>query len=141
MPFAVAIDAFIQFCGVERRLSPHTCAAYRFDLADFGRWTPVELGQISTASLKSYMEDMSSRKLSTATIRRRLACLRAFFHYTCEQSGMANPFDGWRLRLARRKQLPKSLSKGEASSLLSASALSVVRDASRPNKQSPSRSA
>lgn len=127
MQFAVAIDAFIQFCVVERRLSPHTCAAYRFDLADFGKWAQVELSQIATTSLKSYMEDMAARRLSTATIRRRLACLRAFFHYTCEQTGMANPFDGWRLRLARRKQLPKSLSKIEASSLLATSAISHTR--------------
>ncbi len=39
---------------------------------------------------------------------------------------MANPFDGWRLRLARRKQLPKSLSKVEASSLLSTSSTSAA---------------
>ncbi|MGQ0681866.1 tyrosine-type recombinase/integrase [Bradyrhizobium sp.] len=124
MQFSVVIDAFIQFCVVERRLSPHTCAAYRFDLADFSKWARVELREISTGSLKSYMEDMAERKLSTATIRRRLACLRAFFHHACEQSGTPNPFDGWRLRLARRKQLPKSLSKVEASSLLSTSSIS-----------------
>src|SRR5579871_6446790 len=86
MQFKIAIDAFIQFCVVERRLSPHTSTAYRFDLADFEKWAQADVETITTASLKLYMEDMAARALSTATIRRRLACLRAFFHYTCEHS-------------------------------------------------------
>jgi integrase/recombinase XerD len=126
MQFKIAIDAFIQFCVVERRLSPHTSTAYRFDLADFEKWAQAGLDGITTASLKSYMEDMASRKLSTATIRRRLACLRAFFHHTCEHTGLQNPFDGWRLRLARRKQLPRSLSRVETSTLLSTSTSAVA---------------
>jgi integrase/recombinase XerD len=126
MQFKIAVDAFIQFCVVERRLSPHTSSAYRFDLADFQKWAQAEPEDITTASLKSYMEDMASRQLSTATIRRRLACLRAFFHYTCEHAGLQNPFDGWRLRLARRKQLPRSLSRIETSTLLSTSTCSAA---------------
>jgi integrase/recombinase XerD len=127
MQFKIAIDAFIQFCVVERRLSPHTSTAYRFDLADFEKWAQAAgIEQVTTSSLKSYMEDMAARKLSTATIRRRLACLRAFFHYTCEHTGLQNPFDGWRLRLARRKQLPKSLSRLEASTLLSTSTCAIA---------------
>jgi len=127
MHLPIAADTFIQFCVVERRLSPHTCAAYRFDLSDFGKWVKVGLAEITTASLKEYMEDMSTRKLSTSTVRRRLACLKAFFRYTCEAGGLANPFDGWRVRIARRKQLPRSLSRGEASVLLSTSGLDVPR--------------
>jgi len=127
MHFPIAIDAFIQFCVVERRLSPHTCAAYRFDLADFGKWVKVDLAEITTAHLKEYMEDMATRKLSTSTVRRRLACLKAFFRYTCEASGLANPFDGWRIRIARRKQLPRSLSRGETSALLSTSGLAAPK--------------
>jgi site-specific recombinase XerD len=121
MQLIVATNAFIQFCAVERRLSPHTCSAYRFDLADFAKWAPVNGLEISTEKLKSYMENMAARKLSTSTIRRRLACLRAFFNHTCEHTTTPNPFDGWRLRMARRKQLPRSLSRTEASTLLSTS--------------------
>src|ERR1700759_354740 len=112
MQFKIAIDAFIQFCVVERRLSPHTSTAYRFDLADFEKWAQGGPEDITTASLKSYMEDMASRQLSTATIRRRLACLRAFFHYTCEHTTLQNPFDGWRLRLPPRQTVRRAVFPG-----------------------------
>lgn len=127
MHLPIAIETFIQFCVVERRLSPHTSAAYRLDLADFRKWVKVDLAEITTASLKEYMEDMASRKLSTSTVRRRLACLKAFFRYTSDANGLANPFDGWRIRIARRKQLPRSLSRGEASALLSTSGRAASR--------------
>lgn len=123
MQFGVAIDAFLRFCVVERRLSPHTCQAYSFDLADFQRWGKIhaDVENISTTTLKCYMEDMAERKLATSTIRRRLACLRAFFLHASEHTGSPNPFDGWRIRMARRKQLPRSLSRAETSALLSTS--------------------
>ena len=126
MHVIVASERFIQFCIVERHLSPHTCAAYRLDLADFAKWTKSTFDQVSTADLKNYMQDMAARRLATSTIRRRLACLRAFFRYTCEYTSSSNPFDGWRIRMARRKQLPRSLSRAEASTLL-ATATSVGR--------------
>jgi site-specific recombinase XerD len=124
MHFGVAIDAFLRSCVVERRLSPHTSQAYRFDLADFQKWgsAHANLENVTTTTLKSYMEDMTRRKLATSTIRRRLACLRAFFRFMSDYGGDSNPFDGWHLRLARRRQLPRTLSRAEVSSLLSISA-------------------
>lgn len=121
MQFRVAVDAFIQFCAVERRLSSHTTQAYACDLADFRKWLgmQVSLEEISTTTLKSYLEEMvSQRKLSTSTVRRRLACLRAFFGFLFDLGEALNPFDGWRLKLPRRKQLPRSLSRKEVYCLL-----------------------
>lgn len=133
MQFTVAKRAFIQFCVVERRLSPLTCSAYSFDLADFEKWAKIDIGEITTTELKSYMEELAARKLATSTIRRRLACLRAFFHHTCEHAGFPNPFNGWRVRMARRKQLPRSLSRTETSTLLSTS-MAAARQTNRPNQ-------
>ena len=123
MQFRVAVAAFLQSCAVERRLSSHTIQAYACDLGDFHKWlgagaTPE---QISTSTLKAYLEHMvSERSLTTATVRRRLACLRSFFKFLAETGETPNPFDGWQLKLPRRKRLPRTLSRAEAMRLLSA---------------------
>ena len=122
MDIAAAIKDFLQHCAVERRLSENTLLAYSGDLSDFVGWvaasgTPSE---ISNEALKAYLHTMvADRRLATATVRRRIACLRAFFRRAADQLNIADPFSGWRLTLPRRKRLPRALSRGEVSSLLS----------------------
>jgi integrase/recombinase XerD len=121
MQFRVAIEEFLRFCAVERQLSQHTLQAYTADLADFRKWLPsdVSIQEISTVTLKDYLAEMvSKRKLAVATVRRRFACLRAFFGRQVDLQEMPDPFSGWRLQLPRKKRLPRALSKPEVSSLL-----------------------
>jgi site-specific recombinase XerD len=123
MQFSVATDEFLQFCAVERRHSHHTIQAYTADLSDFRKWLPVEvaLEEVSEANLKEYLANMvGERELASATIRRRFACLRAFFRRLSDLGHMPDPFALWRLRLPRRKRLPRALSRSEIVSLLGA---------------------
>lgn len=122
-----ACKQFLDYCSLERRLSQCTLDAYACDLADFRKWLPrgSDLPSIETGTLRDYLEEMvGQRKLSTATVRRRFACLRAFFRYTEATYSTPNPFEGWKLSLPRRKRLPRALSHSEASFLLSSSASS-----------------
>ncbi|MGJ5175296.1 tyrosine-type recombinase/integrase [Bradyrhizobium oligotrophicum] len=128
---------FVDYCAIERQLSENTLQAYMQDLTDFGRWCPATCDplRIQTDTLREYLEDMKGRRaLSPATIRRRIACLRAFFRFLADQGQMADPFVGWRLKLPRRKRLPRALSRDETSTLLAstrdlerAKALEVTR--------------
>jgi integrase/recombinase XerD len=121
MPFRAAADEFLRFCAVERQLSQHTLQAYAADLADFRKWLPsdVAIADVSGCTLKDYLTDMvSRRKLSVATVRRRFACLRAFFRRLTGLGQASDPFAAWRLQLPRRKRLPRALSRPEVSSLL-----------------------
>jgi integrase/recombinase XerD len=115
---------FLDYCTVERQLSENTLQSYAYDLADFGKWLPARkdvLG-IKTETLREYLEDMMGKRgLSPATIRRRLACLRSFFRFLDEEGHMADPFVGWRLKLPRRKRLPRALSRDETTTLLASS--------------------
>jgi|HubBroStandDraft_3_1064219.scaffolds.fasta_scaffold07814_3 site-specific recombinase XerD len=123
MQFGVAVVEFLRFCALERQLSGHSVQAYAADLRDFRKWlkADVAIGDVSLASLKEYLEDMvGSRKLTVATVRRRFACLRAFFRRACERHDCPDPFANWRPLLPRRKRLPRTLSRGEAAFLLSA---------------------
>jgi integrase/recombinase XerD len=121
MQFRAAIIGFLRFCAVERQLSDHTLQAYASDLADFHKSLPrgAELADISEVTLKEYLAKMvGERKLTAATVRRRLACLRAFFRRLTELQQATNPFALWRPQFPRRRRLPRALSRSEVSSLL-----------------------
>ena len=123
MQFCVAVDEFLRFCSLERQLSIHTVQAYSADLRDFRKWlkTDIAIGDVSPDTLKQYLEDMvGERKLSVATVRRRFACLRAFFRRGAGKDQCPDPFANWHPLLPRRKRLPRTLSRSEAAFLLSA---------------------
>jgi site-specific recombinase XerD len=124
MQFREAVEDFLRFCTVERQLSQHTLSAYAGDLADFRTWltADVAITAITTLTLKDYLSEMvGTRKLAVATVRRRFACMRAFFRRVAERGHASDPFSSWRLKLPRRKRLPRALSRVEVSSLLSRS--------------------
>jgi site-specific recombinase XerD len=122
MQLRAAIDEFLRFCANERQLSQHTLQAYSADLADFRKWLPTnrDIADVVENTLKEYLADMiGERKLATATVRRRFACLRAFFRHAADGQETSDPFVKWKPKLLRRKRLPRTLSRGEISSLLS----------------------
>lgn len=122
MQFGVAVREFLRFCELERQLSAHTVQAYAADLGDFRKWlkADVAIGDVSPATLKDYLEDMVGvRKLTVATVRRRFACLRAFFRRAAGKAQCADPLANWHPLLPRRKRLPRALSRNEAAFLLS----------------------
>jgi site-specific recombinase XerD len=132
MEIGAAVDDFLLYCTAERRLAENTILAYKCDLADFSAWlTPSTIQEISTDTLKTYLQVMVvERQLAAATVRRRIACLRAFFRRIADFGMLTDPFYGWRLTLPRRKRLPKALSRGEVTSLL-------TRSTDRPRDENP----
>jgi site-specific recombinase XerD len=122
MQLRAAIDEFLRFCANERQLSQDTLQAYSADLADFRKWlmTDQAVADVVENTLKDYLAEMiGRRKLATATVRRRFACLRAFFRHATDGQEIPDPFAKWKPKLVRRKRLPRTLSRGEVSSLLS----------------------
>jgi integrase/recombinase XerD len=121
MSLAKPIKMFLHYCAVERQLSENTLQAYGYDLADFGKRSPKggKCNSITTEILREYLEDMmTERSLSAGTVRRRIACLRSFFRYLEQEGKATDPFIGWRLKLPRRKRLPRALSRVETGMLL-----------------------
>src|SRR5580692_2556006 len=123
MQLRAAIDEFVRFCANERQLSQHTLQAYAADLVDFRKWIAIDasVADVVENTLKEYLAHMvGERKLSIATVRRRFACLRAFFRHTTADKKASDPFAKWKPRFSRRKRLPRTLSRGEITALLSA---------------------
>ena len=124
MQFRVSVCDFLRACEVERQLSAHTVRAYANDLSDFRKFLDAEVApaEISSDTLARYLADMlGRRKLATASVRRRYACLRASFRQRAEREGFADPLAGpaaLKLQLPRRKRLPRTLSRPEIASLM-----------------------
>src|SRR5947207_880061 len=100
MLLSSAAADFLRYCAVERQLSQYTVQAYAADLADFRRSLPAGAlaEEVNVATLQAYLAELvGMRKLSVATIRRRFACLRAFFRKLVRQSDVPDPFSNWRL--------------------------------------------
>jgi len=73
---------------VERGLAANSVAAYRRDLAGFGRWLAgrgVDAGACERADLRRYLTDMRARGLAARSAARALAALRGLYRYMVEQ--------------------------------------------------------
>ena len=116
------LEAFLRGLEHERRLSPHTCGAYRRDLedaaacfADAGHdgWTALTAAEVQGFAARRHRNGLSGR-----SIQRRLSALRTFFDFLIRE-GLAehNPARSVRApKVARR--LPKALDPDETADLL-----------------------
>jgi integrase/recombinase XerC len=117
------IDRFQQFLTVERNLSPHTCAAYLRDLAEFRAFLAgtggdeADLGKVDHLLLRRYLAELHKRNQRTS-IARKLSTLRTFFRYLVREGlHSTNPAENVATP-KRNRYLPKTLSVDEATTLL-----------------------
>jgi integrase/recombinase XerC len=111
-------DAFLDHLARQRRLSPHTIAAYRRDLAKLasllpapgaGRETPPDAADIRRAASRLHAAGQAP-----ASIARALSAWRSFFRWRAEQGlGDLNPAAGTRPP-RRAQRLPKALAPDTA---------------------------
>jgi len=112
------LQDFLTHLQLERGASPHTVEAYRRDLIDLGAFTerqdpdliPVEL-------LDDYAVALRERGFSPATVRRRLAAVRAFLKHRAREGG--RPDAGRTVPLPRLgRRLPEPLTRAEAEAIV-----------------------
>lgn len=116
-----ACASFLEYCRAERHLSANTLAAYEQDLCDFQRWSGDRpIASTTGEELVAYSRDLCGpRKLAPASVKRRLACLKAMFKRLQRQRVIsANPFDDVDLRVRIPSRLPRCLTSGEVRALL-----------------------
>ena len=121
MDLVAAAAAFLRHCRTGRDLSDNTLKAYAQDLGELKRYLadPTRQTLATPSGLTAYAEWLSGpRSLAPATVKRRLACLRALFGWA-ERQGMieASPFRTAEVRVRLPKRLPRCLTAAELRAL------------------------
>jgi integrase/recombinase XerC len=122
-----------------RNDSPHTLRNYEADLRDFTGYfsppgsEPPPLAEFDLLTLREWLASLYDREQKPATIRRKLAALRAFFRYLSREHRIAmDP-----ARLLRLPKMPKSLPQVPNAEVTNALVDGVL--AAKPERRHPER--
>ena len=116
-------ERYLEWLSSERRVSPHTLAAYRRDLSGFlaflaGHFDqPVgiaSLSRLSTADLRAWLARRQRDGLAPASTQRALSAVRSLFRHAARQGWFENPAVGAQRGPKRRPGLPKALAISQA---------------------------
>jgi integrase/recombinase XerD len=119
------VEAFLALLAASR--SPRTVAAYRRDLASLAEWLGRPVASAKLDDFERYLAELRAQGLAPSTIARRGAAIRSYFrHATLLGRVKENPAVALELP-RRRRQLPRTLSPGEAERLLEAAAGTTPR--------------
>ena len=103
------IENYITYCQFRKHLDLKTLKAYRIDLNQYAAFSS-ELPFLSKNTLDCFITTLH-KQYKPKTIKRKIASLKAFFHYL-EYQGILNknPFLKLDIRFRESKLLPKSIS-------------------------------
>jgi integrase/recombinase XerD len=120
------VEGFLALLAARR--APRTVEAYRRDLAHLGHRLGRPPATATTDDLERYLAEQRAEGLSSATVARRAAAIRAFFRHQV-LLGVRGDNPAAELDLPRRsRRLPRTLSAAEAERLVEAAAGTAPRD-------------
>jgi integrase/recombinase XerC len=124
------INHYLQHLAAERRLSPHTVAAYQRDLDNLSRLTADKpLAELTVTDIRGAIVKLRSQSLAATSVARQLSSWRGFYAFACRRLGYAsNPCIGLRPPKAA-KPLPDILSPDACAQLLGGNAPATNDDA------------
>jgi integrase/recombinase XerC len=119
MNWTQATQAFGEYLGVERALSPHTRRAYESDVRQLTVHTGADIApsQIDADHIRAWLASLHRRR-SPATLGRKLASARCFFRWLVREGVIsADPTDGLPMPKLE-KRLPRPLSVDDCEQLI-----------------------
>ena len=104
------VRRYLEYCEVQKRLDEKTLKAYRIDLKQF--LEQMVDAEITVDLLEEYIGNLHE-KFKPKTVKRKIASLKAFFHYL-EYKEMIdrNPFNKIKLHFRESVILPKTIPLG-----------------------------
>lgn len=117
-----ALVRFLRYLKVEKNYSVHTSSAYERDIRHFSKTAGLDPSAVQTDTLRRYLAQLKTERLSKRTVARRMACLRTYFRFLVREGLIArNPMS--RLRSPKLdRSLPSVLSEAETARILEAPA-------------------
>ena len=125
-----AVDHYLQHLAAERRLSPHTVAAYRRDLANLCKLAgDKSLAELEVTDIRGAIVKLRGHSLAATSVARQLSSWRGFYTFACRRLGYAsNPCIGLHPpKMARA--LPQVLSPDACTQLLNGATDAASDDA------------
>lgn len=116
-----AITRFLHYLRAERNVSPHTLNAYASDLAQFAEFLHNEeqaWQATNRHTLRRYVVRLQAEGAARASIARKLACLRSFFHYAQREAEVTRNPAQHVMTPRRGERLPNVLTIHEIVTLL-----------------------
>lgn len=117
--FNSKLKDYIYFCKTQKCLDSKTLRAYTIDLSQFSDYiNNSNIEDIISTDIESYIAHLHS-SYKPKTTRRKIASLKAFFHY-CEFKELLNqnPFNKVQIRFREPLTLPKTISLSTLESFL-----------------------
>lgn len=104
------VSDYLEFCQYQKRLDKKTLKAYRIDLTQFCRSAAAnDLSQITPDMLEKYIA-LLHKKYKPKTVKRKIASLKAVFHYfEYKELIDRNPFGKIQVRFREPVILPKTI--------------------------------
>lgn len=103
-------EKYLAFCQTQKRLDAKTLKAYRIDLKQFRLNVPSqEISQVTSDVLENYIASLH-QKYKPKTVKRKIATLKAFFHYLEYKEFIErNPFNRIQVKFREPTILPKTI--------------------------------
>ena len=104
------INNYLEYCSLQKRLDKKTLKAYRIDLRQFTETNSItETTEITPAILETYIAQLHQQH-APKTVRRKIASLKAFFHYLeYKQAINQCPFNRLNTKFREPITLPKTI--------------------------------
>ena len=114
------ITQYLEYCTNQKRLDSKTLKAYRIDLMQFAKsLADVEVQNITPYVLEYFIAKLH-QQYKPKTVKRKLASIKAFFHYLeYKDIIVQNPFNKMQIRFREPVILPKTIPLHIVENLLS----------------------
>lgn len=110
---------YLKYCRTIKKLDPKTLKAYRIDLMQFQTFMFPQSDFIDKTAINEYISSLHE-KYQPKTTKRKIAALKAFFHYLmCEEIISSNPFDKINVKFREPLILPRTIPESVIENFLS----------------------
>jgi integrase/recombinase XerD len=114
------IQAFLNFCRVEKGLASNSIQSYQLDLKRLMDTVGSPTRALTPADLTGYVECLYAAGLSPRSIARHITTLRNFYRFLLQEGELSQDPTEFLVQPKQWTTLPKYLNEGEVDRLLSA---------------------
>src|SRR6202030_3493233 len=87
-PLAPSIQAYLNFCRVEKGLATNSLHSYQLDLKRLSEKIRKPVTEIQASDLSGHIESLYSQGLSARSIARHITTLRNFYRFLIHEGKM-----------------------------------------------------